>query len=270
MPTPDEKLEDKKEEGAGIPEAADAILKAVQESLKTKDEAPESQPDKKPQTEDQVVKWREETKKKMGWSDDQLNFHEQSIRAAQAPLMKDNAIMKMRTVHKDYDVLEKPFLAEVERYEKQLGRVIDPSLAEELFYKAKGVEITAGRYAPPESQPKKPAGQGGSSDRQPSRVARGYNPSDAGVGSDSGRDESGSGTLSQEEKDMLDFVDKAAAQVGLSVTEEDYVKARQDKKSGKREIADKAIRRLEIDPRNASPADRDLERLWNASSTTRK
>lgn len=246
-----------------IPDAADKILKAVQEKLDKK-ETPvvDSQPAK--DTQKEYHQWREDTKKKMGWNDEQLAFHEQSIRASQAPLVRDNSLMKMRTIQKDFDKLEKPFMEEIDRYEK-MGRTIDSALAEELFYMVKGKEISAGRYVPetPSSQPpKRPA-----DDRSPRRMAPAYNPADPGTGGGS-KEEDASSKLSEVEKDYQEFTDKCAGQIGSEVTAEDYVKHREDKKNGKREISDHAVKKLELAP-GAGAADRDLASLWNRSAATR-
>jgi len=248
-----------------LPEAAKKILDAMQEKLDKKDNPPvDSQPKDDPKK--QYEAWREDTKKKMGWNDDQLAFHEQSIRAAQAPLVRDNALMKMRTSQKDFDKLEKAFMEEVGRYEK-MGRTVDSGLAEELFYMVKGKELSAGRYTPevPGSQPaKRPA----DAERSPRRMAPSYNASDPGTGGTGERDDASS-KLSEVEKDYLDFVDKSAGQVGSEVSAEDYVKNREDIKNGKREIADHAVRKIEVAP-GAGPADRDMAALWNRSAATRR
>lgn len=266
----DPELKDPQEQdppdGEKLPDAAQKILDAVQKRLDSK-ETPQS-PDPQPDPAKQQADWRESKKKEMGWTDQQLDSYQRDIRNAQAPLLKDNALLKLRTAHKDYGQLEKAFSEEVARYEKA-GRIIDSSLAEELFYMVKGKELSAGRYKPeaPASQPdRKPGGV----PRGTSRMAPSYNPSDPGNGGSERRGEEALGQLSEDEKAYLDFMDKAASQIGLSVTAEDYLKGREDKKRGIREIAPRAVKPIEIDNRTANAADRDLASLWNRSAAGRR
>ena len=264
-PIKDEEVKDPPEGDDQLPDAAEKLLKAVQDKLDAKgDPAPDPQPDPARKVSD----WRESKKKEMGWNDQQLDSYQRDIQIAQAPLVKDNSLLKLRTAHKDYGQLEKAFLSEVDRYEK-LGRTIDSSLAEELFYMVKGKELSAGRYKPdaPSSQPKTSPSGG---ERRPSRMAPAYNPSDPGTGSSEDRGTDAMGQLSDDEKASLDFMDKAASQIGMSVTAEDYVKGREEKKRGIREIGPRAVKPLEIDMKTANSADRDLANLWNRSAAGRR
>jgi hypothetical protein len=229
----------------------DNLAKKIEETKnppKDVKETPKSEPSK-----DQYQAWREDTKKKMNWNDEQLNFHESSVRQAQAPLMKESAVLSLKTTQKDFDALEKPFMAEIENYEKNLGRIIDKKLAEDIFHLVKGRELSAGRYTPPTSQPARGANPGGS--RTPtSRIAPSYNPADAGMGGGGEGDEGDENRLSDEEKQYAKIA---------GVDEKSYAAMRSEKKAGKRELADRSWKAPEIDVRSAGPADRDLAGLWS-------
>lgn len=262
-----DKKEEIKSDEPKLPDAAKAIIDAVKDQMKSEpaktpvDSQPKEDPAKKYQ------EWRETKKKTMGWNEDQLNSYEHDVRSSQAPLIKDNALLKLRGAQKDFDKLETAYMSEVERYEKA-GRVIDSALAEELFYMVKGKEISAGRYKTEavDSQPKREEDR---SSREVRRIAPAYNPSDAGSGAADKHKSEASSQLSDEEKDYLDFMDRAAAQIGMEVSAEDYVKGKEDKKRGRREISEQAIRRMEI-PASAGAADRDLASLWNRSPSARR
>jgi len=260
-----EKSSETSEAPPEIPAAAEAIIKAVQESLKPKEivkETPAPQPTR--DTAKEQADWREAKKKKMGWNDVQMDSYLDDIRTAQAPLVRDNALMNLKSKHKDFEQLEKVFLSEVERYEKA-GRVIDNSLAEELFFMVKGKELSAGRYTPPESQPKKDLAASSTVSRPPTRIAPAYNPSVSGSGDP---ERSGSPEITAEEKDYQEFMDQCANQVGSTVTPEEYVKHREEKKKT-RQAVDRVVPPIDIDLRTAGPADRDLASLWNRGSVRR-
>lgn len=251
-----------------LPDAAQKLLDAVQKKLD--DKATPQSPDPQPDPVKQQADWREAKKKAMGWTDQQLDSYQTDLRLAQAPLLKDNALLKLRTAHKDFGHLEKAFSDEVARYEKA-GRVIDSNLAEELFYMVKGKELSAGRYKPeaPSSQPQTP--HAGGNVPRGTRMAPSYNPADPGNGGGSAdRGADAMGQLSDEEKASLDFMDKAASQIGLSVSPEDYVRERDQKKKGVREVMSKAVKPMEIDLKSANAADRDLAGLWNRSAVVRR
>jgi hypothetical protein len=262
---PDTKVEEKPKEDVKedpIPEAAKKILDAIKDQVKPS----EPQPDPNKQAND----WREAKKKEMGWTDAQLDSYQRDLRAAQAPLLKDNALLKLRTAHKDFGQLEKAFSDEIAKYEKN-GRIIDTGLAEEIFYMVKGRELSAGRYSPaaPSSQPKS-SPSGGDVPRGTSRMAPSYNPSDPGNGGGADKGDDAMGQLSEDEKASLDFMDRCASQIGLQVTPEDYVKEREAKRRGRREVVERAVKPIEIDRASANPADRDLATLWNRSAAGRR
>jgi hypothetical protein len=267
MPAEEKTLEKDPQDPPELPEAAEQVIDAVKKALNERP-APEAKPSESssPQEDPRAVykSWQEEVKKKMGWNDEQLSFHEQSIRQAQAPLLKDNAILKIRTTKKDFDQLEKAFMSEVERYEKDFRRVIDSSLAEEIYYKVKGVEVDAGRYKFPDSQPKGVAESGIS--HPTARIARSYDGADPGTGNVSR--ETSSQSMSDTERDYLEFFQKCADQIGFEVTPESYVQMRQEKRDGKRSITDKAVRRMEVSAQSGA-ADRDLAYLINRNATVR-
>lgn len=267
--TPDPK------DGQELAPAAAAIIDAVKDALKPKEGAPDPKaapaPRSEPAAQDPAAiraAWRENTKKKMGWTDEQVDLQEQTLLQAQAPILKSNAITGLRTTHKDFDQLEKPFLEEIARYEK-MGRIIDPHLAEELFYKVKGVELTAGRYklasGAPESQPqRKPdAGRDG---RPIVRISRGYDAADPGQSGGSGGGTSQQ--MTEVEQDYLRFLQQCGDQIGFEITPESYMSAREDKRNARRNITDKTVRRMEVGA-GANPADRDLAALWNRNATER-
>jgi hypothetical protein len=260
---PEKEAEVKDPPETEIPEAAKKILDAVKKQLDDKQTPPDPQSDPHKQVND----WREAKKKEMGWTDAQLDSYQRDLRSAQAPLLKDNALLKLRTAHKDFGQLEKAFNDEVSKYEKN-GRIIDSELAEELFYMVKGRELSAGRYRPaaPSSQPQESPQRG---EKAPSRMAPAYNPSDPGNGGADKTDDA-MGQLSEDEKASLDFIDRCASQIGQQVTAEDYVKEREAKKRGRREVVDRAVKPIEIDVKSANPADRDLAHLWNRSAAGRR
>lgn len=246
------------------PDVAEKLLNAIKERMDKKDDsqAPDPQPKQDPK-----AQWRENKKKEMGWNDAQVDSYQRDIISAQAPLVKDNSLLKLRTNHKDYANLEKAFLSEVEKYEKA-GRTIDPTLAEELFYMVKGRELSAGRYKP-EAPSSQPNGGDKSVPRGTSRMAPSYNPSDPGNGGAADKKEDAMGQLSEEEQASLAFMDKAASQIGMEVTPEDYVREREQKKKGRREVMESAVRPMEIDLKSANPADRDMAQMWNRSARRR-
>lgn len=249
-----------------ISDAAKAILDEVHKNIDKASQAPDptppsSQPAPDPQA--AYAARREEVKKKMGWTEEQMQFHEQEKMAAVAPVAQEIAFMKVERTHKDFDQLRKPFMEEVSKYQKA-GRVIDSDLAEQIFFMIKGREIEAGRYqlTPPSSQPAPVPPQGrspssaapvGAAGRMVRRIAAGYSGSEPSLSGGKGE--------GQEEVELSDR-EKTYARV-LNVDAKDYKKMKDDRDAGVREIGEHAIKAPEIDTRSANPADRDLASLWS-------
>lgn len=141
------------------------------------------------------------------------------------------AIMELKASNKDWDVLEKPFLKEVEKYNREHFRVVDSSVAGDLFMAVKGREITAGRYKLPDSQPSKGPKKESDSSVISSRIAGNFNPGDGGMGGDD-KQPAGADSLTDREKLWASIVD---------VEPEAYAKEKAKKRAGIKAIADKAF-----------------------------
>lgn len=129
-------------------------------------------------TQNDVEKIREQIKERTGWTDDQIDFHQQSMINAVAPLREQMSWMQLEKSHPDLsrykDAMEKELADGYTPAQRS-----DPRILEKIYYLAKG---RAMEQQPPSSRPAgqapKPApayqGMGGGTDT-------GSRPSDSGL-----------------------------------------------------------------------------------------
>ena len=147
---------------------------------------------------------RAELQKKLGFNDDQMQAHEQSIREAAAPAIESQAWARLEK-KSDIEVLRKDIEAEVAAYPMERRT---PELLEKIYYYARGKHAES----KPKEEPKKgPVVQ--------TRVSGGPGYDGSNPGMSGGREEA------SEVSEELDDREKFVAQK-LGVTEKDYAKAR--------------------------------------------
>ena len=241
-------------EGQDLSAEAAKILEEVKRQVSAEPPAapPSSQPKQDPNA--AYIQAREDFKKKMNFSEEQMQLYERDKVTAQAPVLLELAKMKVKEGHKDYDQLKVAFEKELQENYLSKGVVVNPELAEKIFLMVKGQEFDAGRYQMPSSQPtpKSPPSPGG---RGTTRIAPGYSGAEPGLGG-------GTPPGGDSEEGQLSDREKVYASV-LNVDAKDYRKMKEEKEQGIREIGKSSIRAPEIDVRTAGPADRDLAALWS-------
>src|SRR5258708_4808024 len=95
MPDPE-----KPDDAATGTEKAMQILKEINEKVSKPADEPKIPPSSQPAAPDASAV-REQYMKKMGWNDEQMKLHEESIASAQAPLVHEMAWSKIERNHKD-------------------------------------------------------------------------------------------------------------------------------------------------------------------------
>lgn len=219
-----------------MPEQVTKVLEELKAKLDNPPEvkaAPSSQPSQPSWTE-----MREEMKKKMGFNDEQMDAHEQSILSKQAPVVEELGWMKLKE-RKEFTKFEKEIREELAMYPPQ-NRT--PVVMEKIYLMVRGKhadDVPANPGSP------KPAGGVSGREVVRTRVAPAYSGTETGIAGGSSE-----GTPEEELTEQEQFV---ASKLGVDTKE--YAKARESGKS---------IRTLEvpIDWRNANnSADLELRRL---------
>lgn len=139
-----------------------------------------------PDNADAVTKLREQIKDQMGWTDAQLDFHQNSVMNAVAPVQEELQWLRLEKSHADLPKYKEAMLKELSEYSP--AQRANPIILEKVYYLAKG---RAMEQQPPTSRP------AGSETPKP-KIAPSYG--GMGSGTDPGARPAGS-TLNDEQRE---------------------------------------------------------------------
>jgi len=232
-PNPNDNKPDPKDQ----PNGQEEITKVL-EDLKTKLDAIPGQDDKPKETVPSFAEIREQRKKQLGFSEEQMRVHEQMLMEAQAPLIERAAWSHIEK-KADIDKYRKEIEDELKIYSPQNKT---PDVLEKIYYMVKG------RHA--DSKPADVSPKPSGSRVADARVSRGPGYSGAEPGMPAG------GGASGDEEDQLTDAEKFVASK-MGIPEKEYAKS---KKAGReiRELRAPDTRQVN------SLADVELRRLQSA------
>jgi hypothetical protein len=235
---PDPRPEEKPEEKGNLPEAVTKALEDIKAGLENL--KPEERPDPAPGRGPGALEEREALKKTMGFSEEQMQAHEQMLRRSQAPLVERDG---WRTIEgkSDFKDLKSEIDKEVAIYPSERRT---PEMMEKIYYMVKG------RHA--DSKPKETPKPG----RPEERISRGpgYSGADPGMPAGGGGPGEGGPTPEETLNDSEKFVVSKLRDAGVQISDKEYAKSRN---------AGRSIRELrpEDNRRPTSLADIELSRM---------
>jgi hypothetical protein len=228
---PETKTGENTDSKGNLPEEVTKVLEEIKSKLDNPPAAatPPAPASSIPSWQDQ----REESRKKLGFTEEQMRAHEELIDRKQAPVI-ENLGWNQLEKHKDLDKYKKEIEAELSIYPASART---PAIMEKVYFMVKGKHAESQPAPDPKATPRNPT----------TRVSSGpgYSGSDPGLPA--------GGTQEEGTEENLDDREKFVASK-LGVTEKDYAKSRN---------VGRAIRELKIPDQRPvnSLADVELRRL---------
>lgn len=193
-----------------LPEEVTKVLDDLREKLNQKVDVSPSVPAAVNQANDQ----RESLRKSLGYTEEQMSAHEQSILKAQGPIIESLGWQKIQGKH-DFESYRKEVEDELKIYPPERRT---PDIMEKIFYMVKGRRADSKPSAPAAKEESRTRVSGGP----------GYSGAESGLPAGGGtREEGGAG-----DEDKLSDVERLVANK-LGVSEQAYAKARKERREFK-------------------------------------